>query len=126
MKAVILLLVLFVSACGGRSDHAENDENLVISVLNSGGGAVVLNSVSYALVDTPDTEYELECEEGCSVWEFPEDLVGSVNISASVQLENVSDPLCLDFYSGEKYVDVNPAIEQRINLILYYEATACE
>ncbi len=128
MKIGILLFVVFVSACGGDSSHSEirNEQNLIVSVLNSGGGTVDTKSITYSLVDSPDAEHELECEGGCSVWKFPEDLVGGANITASAWLENDSDPLCIDFYSGEQYVDVDPGVDQRINLILYYEATACE
>ncbi len=130
MKIGILFFVLLVSACAGDSKNSEtsNEKNLVVSVLNSGGVAVELNSISYASVDAPATAYELECDgdDGCSEWDFPDDLTGGINITARAWLENASDPLCMDFYSGEQYIDVNPEVEQRINVFIYYEVTACE
>ncbi|PCJ46670.1 MAG: hypothetical protein COA99_02360 [Moraxellaceae bacterium] len=132
MRIGIFLLTFFIVGCGGNSSSdnpAEEEANLVVSVKDAEGGAVAVDSISYSTTDDPETEHELEpdCDNiSCFEWVFPEELTGGITISKSIILENVSDPLCMDYYGAEQYVEVDPNVTQYVDLVLYYEATACQ
>lgn len=110
MKALIFILVIFITGCDNDSELAEY--NLVISSVDINGDGYPLSKISWWYESKPDIKYNIECEvETCSTWDFPLDVEGSVIITGYNTVAFENDPACWDVFEGESNLIVDANIE---------------